>query len=951
MADFNAKINLDADNSKALKKIEQVEKAVNKLDNAVNKVQVKVLGTQQAEQQVNKLYKALERLESSALSRLPQSLQMVIAYLKAANAGMGEFAKRAILASNAVGDIGRVSLAPIVRAQTQAVTKFNDMGGALVRVNRQIVELRNNINSLIGPIEAVSVKFLNPTNFSPKLPGNIGFGGGAGTQYYGGAIGPNPQGLLSGSNQRLLPPGRLSEVDKALQALGLFDAALRKAVTQVDQFGRGGTAQQGPAPAFNLGSIRALEAELRAKQALVNNAKIGTQAFRRYSRELQNTTRQLEKAQSAGKGFFSNLTNPQSKLGSAVIGAGFPLITGGGPGSILGGGLGGLAGGFAGSIGGSAIGQAFDQAAAAVIKTAEATRSTGNAFDFLSEKQLFSSDATRRLAEELAELGEVERLAALATAELVNIIGNKGVQNLQELDSEWQQLLSNVSELGLAIAAFISQYLKPVIELLNNAVGGINARNRFESLREDLRGTEAGKQLEKEITEIRRTRGRGARLGALQTTDQKRLLEQFSSLRPVTAVIPVTDADRDRFAPPKTKTKTGKSDEDRIRERLQLLAIETAAIREQSEIKSLISAARIAEDRALQNELELALKLNQIQERLAQNLVRVTDERVKQAEILKAETQAVAAQREFAEKEAERIAKQTRNYETTLANMNAQIELASAMTVEQEKQAKFELEILKFRERNKQLLADQPELYAKLEASFRKLFELQNQSPLNQYIQQTSKALNDTEAQLVRVAQTVEGQLAAGLANFFNGIVDGSKSAEEAFVEMLDAMGKALVQQGTQMIAQYIAIGIARAFAGMGGGGGGNNFGPTPLTRGIDYSSAFREDGGPVSANRPYIVGEKEPELFVPKTSGTIYNQDQMRSAMATYSEENSVPVQTEPLSISLETTMINNEEYVTTEQFRKGMDESARQGAKLGEQRALNRLRQSRSTRNKLGM
>ena len=331
MADFNAKINLDADNSKALRKIEQVEKAVNKLDNAVNKVDVKVRGTQQAEQQVNKLYKALERLESSALSKLPQSLQMVIAYLKAANAGMGEFAKRAILASNAVGDIGRVSLAPIVRAQTQAITKFNDMGGALVRVNRQIIELRNNINSLIGPIEAVSVKFLNPTNFSPKLPGNIGFGGGAGTQYYGGAIGPNPQRLLGGSNQKLLPPGRLSELDKALQALGLFDAALRKAVTQVDQFGRGGTTQQGPSPAFNLGSIRALEAELRAKQALVNNAKIGTQAFRKYSRELQKTTRQLERAQTAGKGFFGNLTNPQSKLGSAVIGGGFPLITGGGP--------------------------------------------------------------------------------------------------------------------------------------------------------------------------------------------------------------------------------------------------------------------------------------------------------------------------------------------------------------------------------------------------------------------------------------------------------------------------------------------------------------------------------------------------------------------------------------------------------------------------------------------
>jgi hypothetical protein len=32
----------------------------------------------------------------------------------------------------------------------------------------------------------------------------------------------------------------------------------------------------------------------------------------------------------------------------------------------------------------------------------------------------------------------------------------------------------------------------------------------------------------------------------------------------------------------------------------------------------------------------------------------------------------------------------------------------------------------------------------------------------------------------------------------------------------------------------------------------------------------FRENGGPVKANQPYIVGERQPELFVPRTSGTI---------------------------------------------------------------------------------
>jgi hypothetical protein len=34
--------------------------------------------------------------------------------------------------------------------------------------------------------------------------------------------------------------------------------------------------------------------------------------------------------------------------------------------------------------------------------------------------------------------------------------------------------------------------------------------------------------------------------------------------------------------------------------------------------------------------------------------------------------------------------------------------------------------------------------------------------------------------------------------------------------------------------------------------------------------AAFREQGGPVEAGKPYIVGEKRPEVFVPNQSGTI---------------------------------------------------------------------------------
>lgn len=34
--------------------------------------------------------------------------------------------------------------------------------------------------------------------------------------------------------------------------------------------------------------------------------------------------------------------------------------------------------------------------------------------------------------------------------------------------------------------------------------------------------------------------------------------------------------------------------------------------------------------------------------------------------------------------------------------------------------------------------------------------------------------------------------------------------------------------------------------------------------------AGYREKGGPVSAGKAYVVGEKRPELFVPNTSGSI---------------------------------------------------------------------------------
>jgi TP901 family phage tail tape measure protein len=127
-------------------------------------------------------------------------------------------------------------------------------------------------------------------------------------------------------------------------------------------------------------------------------------------------------------------------------------------------------------------------------------------------------------------------------------------------------------------------------------------------------------------------------------------------------------------------------------------------------------------------------------------------------------------------------------------------------------------------------------------------------------------------------------------------MIDGAKSAQEVFAEFLNTIANALMQTAAKMIAQYIAIGIARMFAGMGGSvptdaggwatsfatpqpgiGTGFNFDAGAMTGGMPWSfGGGRANGGPVSSGQTYMVGERGPELFVPSRSGTIVANDKM---------------------------------------------------------------------------
>lgn len=107
-------------------------------------------------------------------------------------------------------------------------------------------------------------------------------------------------------------------------------------------------------------------------------------------------------------------------------------------------------------------------------------------------------------------------------------------------------------------------------------------------------------------------------------------------------------------------------------------------------------------------------------------------------------------------------------------------------------------------------------------------------------------------------------------ADFFSDVLEGTKSIKEAFADM----GRSILRAVNQLVAQDIAKKIFGAIGGGGSSGGGGKSGSGFLDfLGSIAGSIFggaRAEGGPVSPGRGYIVGERGPEWFVPRSAGTI---------------------------------------------------------------------------------
>jgi hypothetical protein len=129
--------------------------------------------------------------------------------------------------------------------------------------------------------------------------------------------------------------------------------------------------------------------------------------------------------------------------------------------------------------------------------------------------------------------------------------------------------------------------------------------------------------------------------------------------------------------------------------------------------------------------------------------------------------------------------------------------------------------------------------------------------------------LIELEEQRKSIMDTVKSSLEDG----FMSMVDGTKSVKDAFKSMAAEIIKELYRV---YVVQQIVGGIS---GGVGSLFGGGNFltGPSTGSFGLPFGRAA---GGPVIANQPYMVGERGPELIIPRSSGTVLNSDKTKAAI-----------------------------------------------------------------------
>ena len=768
-------------------------------------------------------------------------------------------------------------------------------------------------------------------------------------------------------------------------------------------------------------SVEQREAQLARRQKLINKLKEERRERdkldRKRKRDINTIDKENKKLDRQNKLAEKEKTrNRNRKLNNIGAAAGFPLLFGGGLGSIAGGVAGAVFGGFGGSIVGSALGQQLDKLGAAALNTAKAFDDVASNLDVILKKLGETNTTIGGRATFLAGEGFTNQAAAAVQLRAQETLGNKRVEQFKELAKSAREFDNALERLGMGLQSLITPIVKGLADAVTGtqpkaaptaeqkALGGIfttkgkisvletveklavergatlskQDKERLEALRaqllvqqEQLKNVEGSTEAERILLDLTRDRLKTLKdIGEKEVSlAQRQLTERRDVLAADQGALAVEKAQdeltriRGEISANLANPGVGSFERGLELDKEEIKALAKLGVARANAANSVLTAERqitreteaqaIQADTAFSQRLNVmtqidilnrgtvhtfdaqfkalvevqgietsVLKLKQKQERVGvregelkkEMLIKQKEERdlLEDKQGLQRE-QAKAAHAERLDRE--QAIKDTRAIRTLEAEINAE---RQKRATDPEYMMSFAGAGLGFFSGSSKLEADQlADRAAKLESFNEQIAKFQQrqieaeeggasrdfQINLGQQLEDLEN-LRDTyqrlqpgidEAALAQArfndALAITTPLTDSLFDSLIAVVEGTKTAEQAFADFLRSIADMLFQVAKQMIAQYIALGIARMFAipgnyGMSGGGlpfGGSGAAPAGLNTSFIGSSLFgRANGGPVTGNRPYLVGERGPELFVPGAQGNIVPNSAMGGANVT---------------------------------------------------------------------
>ena len=630
-----------------------------------------------------------------------------------------------------------------------------------------------------------------------------------------------------------------------------------------------------------------------------------------------------------------------------ALGVGFPLLFGGGAGSIAGGALGSV-GGMGGQVLGSAIGQIFDTFAQGVAELGNALDPLNGDLNKVTEAAGESGTAFKTLVDQLEEATDKETALRVATEQLSVVVGSEGVKALRDYGNSTtdlnNELAKSFTALGAALAPVLTRvnnFITKEFETARLSSKGINDP-RFagnaeiqkildnpESYALGSRGANGAgldREARSQIADIVRTLELQKEItiakNAQSIIDEKIKSEGLAALAAAQAKNAIIRGNNDLLDESVVAAKQAENAET---VRVALLAAGTDLLKRQAaivmgsnlflELQNAVQAAKQAKEDKELREKEAAQRKANAAARKAAREQEARDREAKrlQQSIFNEDLKQLQIQskiNQFYQGGIEAIQTQKQELELVLNARIEQIKITTEdLTLQNEKiqtlKMQAQLELASLDRSEEQLLLAEKASALSAAAGFNVLglandtgavqdrgiygsdtgpvsFEEGiNLAPLIAYQVELDKILEKYPL-IGEAAGAAAGLITTG----FESIIDGTKSAEEVFADFLSNIADMLMKTAQQMIAQYIAIAVAKMFAGMGSSFSGGSFsdfngvGGNPFTTASSIPAFLgfpgRANGGPVSGGRPYTVGERGPELFVPGASGTIIPNEAM---------------------------------------------------------------------------